>query len=282
MTLREYYKFPEDANVDLVYIPHWLEDKPNFPCPTNMTDAFSNSGINYVPPIDTSKVTNMQSMFSQCKRLMFVDLSGWDVSNVTTMTYMFNYCTSLTSLDLSNWDTSKVVVMSNMFYNCEKLISVYGISNWDTSKVNKMDYMFYNCYVLANIDLSNWDTSKVNDMSNMFGGCSKLTSLSSLRADSLIISSYGSPFGSSNNTTLVDFGGFINLKSSWNGSYCVDKLTALSHQSLINILNGLYDFTGNGVTPTSSQGKLKLGATHLATLSDDEKAIATNKGWTLS
>lgn len=178
-------------------------------------------------------------------------------------------------------DTSNVNDMGNMFYNCTNFISL-DLSNWDTGNVTNMDEMFYACSSLKTLDLSNWDTSKVTSMNNMFNGCTNLTSLSSIRADSLSISSYNSPFGSSNNTALVDFGGFINLKNSWNGSYCVDKLTALSHQSLINILNGLYDFTGNGETPTSSQGKIKFGSTHLAKLSDDEKAIATNKGWTLS
>ena len=178
-----------------------------------------------------------------------------DISNVTDMNSMFKECTRLTSLDLSNWDTSNVTDMGNMFSGCNKLFL---------------------------LEISSWDTSNVTDMGNMFSGCSKLTSIPSLRADSLSISSYVSPFGGSLQSTLIDFGGFINLKSSWSGTYGVDRLTGLSHQSLINILNGLYDFTGNGETPTSSQGKLKLGSTHLATLSDDEKAIASSKGWVLS
>ena len=255
MTLQEYYNFPEGIVPQLKGIPHWLEDKPNFPCPTDMSYAFAFYKGTSIPELDTSNVANMTYMFNQCQNLTSLDLSSWDTSKVTNMNSMFYYCRNLTSLDVSNWDTSKITNMSSMFYYCEKLTS---------------------------LDLSNWDTSKVTNMNDMFSTCNKLETLSSIRADSLSISSYSSPFGGSNNTTLVNFGGFINLKTSWNGSYCLDKLTALSHQSLINILNGLYDFTGNNQTPTSSQGKLKLGSTHLANLSDDEKAIATNKGWTLS
>ena len=157
-----------------------------------------------------------------------------------------------------------------------------SIPELDTSKVTNMNYMFGYCSNLTSLDLSNWDTSKVTNMNYMFGNCSNLTSLSSIRADSLSIPSWESPFGSATNSKLVDFGGFINLKSSWDGIYCLDRLTALSHHSLVNILNGLYDFTGNGETPTSSQGKIKFGSSHLANLSDEEKAIATNKGWVLS
>ena len=255
MNLREYYNLPEGTNANLSFTPSFYDtvDKYPYPCPPSMEYAFSNYKGDSVPELDTSKVTTMNSMFSSCKNLISLDLSNWDTSNVTDMNYMFNVCSNLTTLDLSNWDTSKVTTMNQMFQTCSKLTS---------------------------LDLSNWDTSKVTTMNSMFGSCDVLTSVPSLRADSLTIASYQSPFGS--NTKLVDFGGFINLKSSWKGSYGVDKLTALSHQSLINILNGLFDFTGNNEVPTSSQGQLQLGTTHLGKLTDEEKAIATNKGWVLS
>ena len=307
MTLQEYYNFPEGVVPQMSGIPHWLEDKPNFPCPADMSYAFAYYKGLTIPPIDTSNVTNMSNMFRDCKNFTYVDISNWDTSNVTNMNSIFYNCESLISLDLSSWDTSKVTDMNTMFSGCRNLTSLdlsswntsnvttmsymfsacqnltsIDLSSWDTSNVTNLNYLFENCNNLISLDLSSWDTSKVTDITGIFNGCNKLTTLSSIRADSLNISSYSTFFGYGNNTTLVDFGGLINLKSSWNGSYCLDKLTALSHQSLINILNGLYDFTGNGETPTSSQGKLKLGSTHLATLSDDEKAIATMRGWILS
>ena len=309
MELKEYYEFPEGTNVKMNFIPHWLLDKPNFPCLSNMSYTFINYGGEFIVSLDVSNVTNMDymfqncnnlilidgikdwdvskvttmnSMFYNCKNLTSIDSSNWDTSGVTTMSNMFYGCEKLTSIDLSNWDTSGVTTMNSMFYNCKNLTSIDGIKDWDTSKVTNMGNMFYNCENLTSIDLSGCNTSGVTTMDGMFNGCKNLTSVSSIRADKISISTYSSPFGTSNNTVLTDFGGFINLKNSWNGNHCVNKLTVLSHQSLINILNGLYDFTGNNQTPTSSQGKIKFGSTHLATLSDDEKAIATNKGWTLS
>ena len=178
-------------------------------------------------------------------------------------------------------DVSMVTTMNSMFYNCKNLVSFKSIENWDVSNVTNMDNLFNYCSKLYSLDLSKWDTSKVTSMNNMFYN-SSIRKLSAIRADKLSISTYNSPFGSSNLSSLKEWGGFTNLKSSWNGSYCVDRLTGLSHQSLINILNGLYDFTGNAVTPSSSQGKIKFGTTHLAKLTDEEKSIATNKGWTLS
>lgn len=51
----------------------------------------------------------------------------------------------------------------------------------------------------------------------------------------------------------------------------------LSYESLMSIINSLKDFSGTGETRTCT-----LGATNLAKLTDAEKAIATEKGWTLA
>ena len=126
--------------------------------------------------IDTSEVTDMSYMFSECNGLTSLDVSKFDTSQVTTMTWMFAECSSLTSLDVSKFDTSKVTNMSYMFYNCRSLTSL-DVSKFDTSKVTNMSYMFYNCRSLTSLDVSNFDTSQVIDMSWMFGNCSGLTSL---------------------------------------------------------------------------------------------------------
>jgi hypothetical protein len=50
----------------------------------------------------------------------------------------------------------------------------------------------------------------------------------------------------------------------------------LEHDSIVNMLENLADLTGS-TAKTSS-----IGSTNLAKLTDEEKAIATNKNWTLS
>ena len=125
---------------------------------------------------DTSKVTDMRSMFSDCYALTSLNLSNFNTSKVTNMYYMFSNCYALTSLDLSNFDTSKVTDMSFMFSNCRALTSL-NLSNFNTSKVTDMQSMFSNCYALTSLDLSNFDTSKVTYMHNMFFSCRALTSL---------------------------------------------------------------------------------------------------------
>ena len=125
---------------------------------------------------DTSKVTNMESMFSGCSGLTSLDLSCWNTSNVTGMSSMFYDCSSLTSLDLSNFNTSNVTHMGGMFYNCSGLTSL-DLSGWNTSNVTIIGSMFYNCSGLTSLVLSGWNTSNVTIMAIMFNGCSGLTSL---------------------------------------------------------------------------------------------------------
>ena len=92
--------------------------------------------------IDTSKITDMASMFYYCKKFD-CDLSCWNVSNVTYMEYMFRLCKNF-DCDLSNWDVSNVTNMNHMFYKCNVFIGK-GLENWDVSKVKDMNYMFNGC-----------------------------------------------------------------------------------------------------------------------------------------
>ena len=70
---------------------------------------------------NTSKVTDMSSMFKDCNGLKSLDVSGWDTSNVTSMDSMFSNCSGLTSLDVKGSNTSKVTDMNGMFNSCLKL-----------------------------------------------------------------------------------------------------------------------------------------------------------------
>lgn len=96
--------------------------------------------------------------------------------------------------------------------------------------------------------------------------CSALTTLR------LTASSYWSD--------ITYFSGLPNQKISLT-SYGIDRMRYLSYESCISVMESLYDFTGNGQTPTSSQGKLKVHANFLTTVGD-EISIATSRGWTIT
>jgi surface protein len=107
-------------------------------------------------------------MFGHCGLLSSLNLSGWDTSEVTDMHAMFSECRELTTIgDIEKWETANVTNMSYMFNCCLKL-ETQSISNWNTSNVTDMNDMFSNCYKMKRIDVSGWDTSKVTDMVAMF------------------------------------------------------------------------------------------------------------------
>ena len=124
--------------------------------------------------LDTTKVTNMSSMFTGCRALQSLDLSGFDTSNVTNMQRMFMNCYSLESLDLSSFDTSSVTDMSNMFNSCEAFETL-NLSGFDTSNVTNMQGMFASCYNLESLDLSSFDTSNVIAMNRLLSDCRNLS-----------------------------------------------------------------------------------------------------------
>jgi surface protein len=70
---------------------------------------------------DTSKVTDMSSMFSGCSELTSLDLSSFDTGRVEGMNEMFQDCSSLESLDLSGFDTKSLKDYNTMFLGANKL-----------------------------------------------------------------------------------------------------------------------------------------------------------------
>lgn len=71
--------------------------------------------------IDTSKVTNMASLFINKKSIEILDLSTWDISDIYSMNYIFYGCENLKELYLPNFDISAVGLKVNMFGKCNSL-----------------------------------------------------------------------------------------------------------------------------------------------------------------
>ena len=63
----------------------------------------------------------------------------------------------------------------------------------------------------------------------------------------------------------------ININVNLN----ISASTKFTREALLEIL-------GNLKAQTSGSKKLTMGSTNLAKLTDEDKAIATNKGWTLA
>ena len=186
---------------------------------------------------DTSNVINIKSMFRGCSSLTGLDLSSFNTTNVTNMASLFNSCSSLTSLDLSNFNTSKVTDMGGMFIDCSSLTSL-DISSFNTSNVTDMGWMFYRCSSLTSLDVSSFNTSNVKSMYAMFRECTGLTSsldLSNLTATSLTDANM--MFYNCMNITSIDLSNFENTKTvsvSQMFQYC---------SKLSNLNMSKFDFT---------------------------------------
>ena len=107
-----------------------------------MMNLESITGMEY---LNTSEVTNMAFMFSNCEKLASLDLSHFNTSKVTSMKGMFYLCKELTNLDMSSFNTSQVTNINDMFASCRKLQTIYVSNGWTTDAVDDSRDMFFNC-----------------------------------------------------------------------------------------------------------------------------------------
>jgi surface protein len=154
-----------------------------------------------------------------------------------------------------------------------------------TSGVTNIEFMFNSCPNLKNLDLSYFDTSNVTSMSGTFGGCTVLETLNIGGWDLQKTATMSDCFYGDNQLKNLTFG--INYGQAFSPSqpanYFVYTLDlsfskSLTHDSLMSVINNLYDIASAGVKTQ----KLVLGSTNVAKLSSAEIDIATNKGWAVS
>ena len=115
---------------------------------------------------DSSKMTNMNSMFEGCSSIEYINFHNFNTSSATDMSNMFKGCTNLKKLVLTDFDTSSVQNMDDMF-NGLTLTSL-NLTSFDTSKVTSMNNMFSGCDSLQNLLITNFNTEKLKTANNMF------------------------------------------------------------------------------------------------------------------
>lgn len=126
--------------------------------------------------VNTPELKNIKNMFKYCYALRSVDIASLQTDKVTDMSSLFFNCSSLERLDLTGFMTNSVTDMSNMFYSCRKLQTL-DLSSFDTSNVTNMNSMFCSCNSLKDIDLTSFNTVKAKDMGGIFQICESLESL---------------------------------------------------------------------------------------------------------
>lgn len=196
----------------------------------------------------------------------------FSTSNISNFQYFFNGCKVAAIPEI---DTSNATSVNYMFSGCSML---QAIPELDFSNVTSSMYVFQNCSSLKRIP--NLNLIKNTSLNYTFYGCSALISIGEIRCDS--VTSISTVFGYSDVTSLTHIGGLKNLgmKSSVSGtsSSFLQYVPNLTHESAVNIINSLYDRASAGYSVLT----LKFNAKTRSKLTDEEIAIATNKGWIIS
>ena len=135
------------------------------------------------------------------------------------------------------------------------------------TSIENLSYCFYQCARLTSLVLPDGFGQNATNLVNCFGACRSLTTLHLPAGFGQNATNLANCFR--NCTALTTITGNPNFKSSISIG-----IASLTHDSLMVVINGLQ-------TVTTSQ-TLSLGTTNLAKLTDDEKKVATDKGWTLA
>ena len=152
---------------------------------------------------------------------------------------------------------------SSLFYEFSGTSVNDLISYNDTENAKGMTNMFNSCGKLTSIPLLN--TSKVNDMYGTFFRCNELTSIPALDVSN--VNNFDNAFYGCSNLESIEMTGMkVSFDIHWS--------TKLTREALVVILNNL--------ATVSTSKKLTMGAENLAKVTEEDKLIATNKGWTLA
>lgn len=209
--------------------------------------------------------------FEGCSKLTTVPAYKWDKFPVR-MSATFEGCSELE--DVSQIQVSNCVDMRKTFRNCYSLknlptFDLTSIDNDDYTASRGLDWTFENCTSLVEAPEillpSGGGWSVNNTCFGTFEGCTNLVSVPAYNMGW----SYYNTSMFSGCVSLQHLGGFPQLKSSLS----LSDSPLLTHDSLMNVINNLAN---------TSSAILNLGETNLAKLTEDEIAIATNKGWTLT
>lgn len=189
------------------------------------------------------KLTTCDSMFSAKSTLKSVYHLP-PTGDVTEMKYMFSGCSALETVDFSRFNTKNVTNMQSMFSRCTSLVTL-DISSFDMSNVNTMVSMFDRCSKLQTLIFGNFDISTAEAAGktySMYYDCSALKNVS------------GNITGIKNSFSLGD--------------------SPLTNASAMVFINGLAE--------VSATKRITFKATTYNTLTEDQIAIATSRGWSVA
>ena len=250
----------------------------------SMSRTFYRSKVVNVPELNTSKVKDFSYALTYSS---INEFPNWNFSNAETIGYLLSQCRSLkTDIVINN--LSKLSGDYCLNGICQQsAIKSATLNDLNPDTVYSLDQAFFDCGWLTSISLNTTTgvPMKVKSMSETFNYSSQLktlplmdltqcTSFSVIGCNSL----ESIPAYDMSNITSINISNLYKLAefhaTGMKVSFNISSSTKFTREALVEILNNL-------ATITSTQ-TLTMGATNLAKLTDEDKAIATNKGWTLA
>lgn len=231
-------------------------------------DYMQSVAVNFEYNPDVLPVIPSQINFKGSSMTEF-DMGDYDWKYVYNWTSMFYECTSLQNI--YNFPDNAVAYGSIlfMFYKCVNLVE---LPYFNTEYVGSFDYAFAFCNNIT--ELPQYNLRNALSILSMCSNCESLVTIPQLDCHKVVYAD--AAFASC--SSLENVGGLTDIKCNISFNYS-PKLT---HQSLENIINGLYDFNYWYETPDSRQGTLSLSSTSFALLTEEDITIATNKGWRIT
>ena len=238
----------------------------NWPNATDVSKAFygnreMHNDMSSKLNVTLRNVTSMSYMFYDCQNLRYVGNVYSERTRFTT--YMFKNCIKLESVDsIEILDDTED--LREMFYNCNKLTTVRSIKI-EAAMTIKIDRMFYTCKSLISAPEI---PGIINTMSGAFSYCESLKSIPLYK----VTNNLNLGIGLTPLPKLTELGGFEGLSIGVN----IGGSPLLTRESCLNLFN--YASTVGGVSGQS----FRLHHEAYARLSEEDIAIAVNKGWTVA
>ena len=207
------------------------------------------------PLIDTAKGTSFYHAWQNCSSL--TTFPQLDLSNGTDFERTWYGCSNLREFPAVY--LTKGTNFSSAWYNCSGLTSFHAMN---LSKGTNFSSAWNGCSSLT--EFPSLDLSSGTNFYMAWQGCSSLTTMGQMDLSS------GTNFSMTwmNCKALTNLGGFGAISADFDLSYC-----PLTVESIMNVINQAATVTGKTMT---------LGSANLAKLSNEQKAVATSKGWTLA
>lgn len=250
----------------------------------SIKNTFYSSKVVSVPELNTSKVKDFSYTFAYSS---ISEFPNWNFSNAESIGYLLNQCKSLkTNIVINNLSKLTGDYCLNGVFTQSAVTSV-TLNGLNPNTVYSLDQAFFDNGWLQSISLNTTTgvPMKVKSMSETFNYCSQLKTLPLMdltQCTRFSVTSCNSlesiPAYDLSNITSINLSSLYQLKefhaTGMKVSFNISSSTNFTKEALVEILNNLAT-----VTTTKT---LTMGATNLAKLTDEDKAIATNKGWTLA